>query len=95
MIGSLIAVVLAALVVVGGLVLPTQEKLVARLYRLGRGRRLPAWLGGLAALTILAATIPGASGSRGGAFLLVVVVALVVLLGLAIGWSWARLRLLQ
>ena len=95
MIGSLIAVVLAALVVVGGLVLPTQDKLVARLYRLGRGRRLPAWLGGLAALTVLAATVPGASGSRAGAFLLVVVVALVVLLGLAIGWSWARLRLLQ
>jgi hypothetical protein len=92
--GAVIGVVLAAVVLGLGLFMPTQQRFAARLYRLGRGWRLPVWLGVLAALTLLVATLFGASGSHGGALALVVMVSLVVLFSLAIGWSWARLRLM-
>jgi cytochrome bd-type quinol oxidase subunit 2 len=92
--GAVIGVVLAAVVISLGLLTPTQQRFAARLYRLGRGWRLPVWLGVLAAVTLLVATLSGAGGSHGAALSLVVVVSLLVLFGLAIGWSWARLRLM-
>jgi hypothetical protein len=92
--GAVIGVVLAAVVTGLGFFVPSQPRFAARLHRLGRGWRLPVWLGVLAALTLLVATLSGAGGSHGGALSLVVVVSLLALFGLAIGWSWARLRLM-